>query len=240
MPQLIRTPEDIFREEKKDIYAIHFNQDDDDLMPSSDPPGRQEILQWLQENVPDSRIEKIAPSENSGFICGYFGTLRVDFSEADLQKFCARWETPDGTSIDPRFQCYLNPYVPWFERYAKFQPALARPDALGIAIWIDTPIGIMHHLIPLEDAKKEPLERHPGNKRNLWMHATALWPELQTLNVEKLLCGEIRAPEEIRERWCVIYQDDPFNPSMTEAKKAALIDWFRLPKDAVEVFSDDF
>lgn len=94
-------------------------------------PGWQPIQDWLQANVPNSRVEMMSPSESSRWISGYFGALRVDFSESDLATFCARWETPDGGSVDPRFQCFLMPYKTWYEKQAKYvlyRPMCRRPN----------------------------------------------------------------------------------------------------------------
>ena len=96
MPQLIRTPEQIFREEEKNIYMIRFTTagDEEDIFSSTSEsfPGRDEILAWLKENTPGAHVEPLAPSEKSGYLCGYFGDLRIDFSESELATFCARWE----------------------------------------------------------------------------------------------------------------------------------------------------
>ena len=120
MQQLIRTPEQIFREEGKDIYFIRFQYENaEGYFASPDQvelPVRKAMLAWLREHVPNSRVEYLAPSEYSGRLIGYFGDVRVDFSEIDLAAYCARWENMDGTSIDPRFQCSRLPYDCWVEK----------------------------------------------------------------------------------------------------------------------------
>lgn len=224
MPQLIRTPEQIFREEGRDIYLIRIKDEE-----GRDLPAWQEIQDWISANLPNTHVEMLGPSEDSGFICGYFGDLRVDFSEADLAAFCARWETPDGKSVDPRFQCYLWPYEKWSEKHGNFIPTKDRPAGLGLTLWWDTPIGFIHHQITLEDAAVHELENHPGRPEDLWMHALRLWPELASVDTEKLVYGRI-VPDESREgAWLVLLENSPFN-GFSNYRRKKLRDWFNLPK----------
>ena len=57
MPQLIRTPEEIFRAEAKDIYFIAIKDDK-----GQESPAWGEIQEWLKSNLPDTRVEMMAPS----------------------------------------------------------------------------------------------------------------------------------------------------------------------------------
>ena len=234
MPQLIRTPEDIFRSEAKDIYFIAIKDDK-----GQESPAWGEIQEWLKTNLPNSRVEMMAPSEQSGWISGYFGELRVDFSEADLAAFCARWENADGGSLDPRFQCYYMPYQPWFEKISQYAPTIERPAEAGLARWWDTPIGFVYHQISLEEAAQKELTRHPGNARDLWFNFSRLMPELASLNPSELTHGDICKNSD--GRWMVIYSNDVFSDQdrFTTERQNALRDWFRLPADA-EMCEDEW
>jgi hypothetical protein len=232
MPQLIRTPEQIFREEGKDIYQIRFTSagDEEDFFESAskDSPGREEILDWLKANIPGTHVEPLAPSEESGYICGYFGDLRVDFSESELAVFCARWEDADGGSLDPRFQCFLWPYSYWLEKVKKYVPTQRRPVKPGLAKWLSTPTGFVYHQISLKNAAKKHLKVPPGNAQDLLFHAKRLWPELAPLNPSELTYGDIcQDPDG---KWQVFYSDDIRNRFSAERKKA-LLEWFKLPAD---------
>lgn len=75
MPLRVRTPEQIFREEKKDIFFIEFKAvepldlefNEESLFDENeDPPGRGEIIAWLEEKLPHCKTEPLGPSENSG------------------------------------------------------------------------------------------------------------------------------------------------------------------------------
>ena len=107
MPRLIRSPEQVIRETGRDIYMISFK------VPvwfehRERIPGRSELLAWFSENLPSVKIEELGPSEFSGVISGGVGThLWVDFHEQGLGVFCDVWETPDGSSKDSRWQCFL-------------------------------------------------------------------------------------------------------------------------------------
>jgi hypothetical protein len=224
MPQIIRTPEQIFREEAKDIYFLRFHGDK-----GRNSPAWQEMQDWLKENVPQSRVEMLAPSEHSGWVSGYFGDLRVDFSEADLAIFCARWETPKGKSLDKRFQCYQSLYQSWFKKYGSFVPTNEAPGRLGLTVWWDTPMGLIYHQIGMEDANARDLFCHPADPQDIWIHAIQLWPALAGIDSGELISGRIQPIASGSQEWCVIYNDDPFTP-ISDARKSEILEWFGLPK----------
>lgn len=229
MPMLVRTPEDIFRAEKKDIYAIHNLEGE-----SRHDSGMVLIAKWLKENLPQTKTELLAPSENSGFICGGInGTLRVDFTPEGLQMFCDRWEQNDA-SVDPRFQCYIHPYQEWFEEHGQFVPTMDKPVALGLAAWWHTPIGFVHHQIPLDEAQTKGLSAHPANQRDLWMHIAELWPEMAALNKDSLTFGCINRDLK-KASWYALYTPPlewPGRSIVTPPTPDQIRDWFCMPVDA--------
>jgi len=120
MVMLIRTPEDIFRAEGKDVYYLHFYEWEDC---SKTEQIRSEMQDWFAQHLPDTRTELMGPSEHSHFVMGGPVGLRIDFSEQGLKAFCARWEDPEtGKSLDPRFQCFLKSYANWFAKHGHFCP----------------------------------------------------------------------------------------------------------------------
>lgn len=50
-------------------------------------------------------------------INAYDGTIYLEFTPEDLEKFECRWETPDGHSLDSRWQCYFYPLTEYMERH---------------------------------------------------------------------------------------------------------------------------
>jgi hypothetical protein len=132
MPMVVRTPEEIMRETRRDLYLIEFiflgkffsfvgraheflADTDQGALPTDDenPPGRQEVLQWLAVNLPDTQWEPLGPPERSGIICGgMHGRIAIHFDENGLAKFCETWER-NNRSVDPRFQLILLPYEDW-------------------------------------------------------------------------------------------------------------------------------
>jgi len=133
MPVAIRHPEEIMRETKQDLFFMEFLFKDkwysffpefdklslisrEDVKDYNDPPGRQEILDWLADNLPDTKWETLAPKERSGVLAGgVYGRLCIHFDEASLKKFCDRWEV-DDRSVDPRFQLGLFYYKEFAEQ----------------------------------------------------------------------------------------------------------------------------
>lgn len=110
---LVRTPDYIFREEKRDVFYIEFMRGREARRPDS-LYERKMLIRWLRKHLPHCRIEPLAPSENSGWIQGgIFGRIRIAFDEEGLQQFCKRWENADGSSVDPRFRLYLFRYEDW-------------------------------------------------------------------------------------------------------------------------------
>lgn len=125
MPILVRTPEEIMREDPKDLYFIEFASVSGEIFPlnplghiesgrhpnPNDPPGRAELLAWLEENLPNMKIEPLAPYEDSHVISGgVLGRLRLDFDEESLKVYVQRWEDEKGKPLDPRFACYILSY----------------------------------------------------------------------------------------------------------------------------------
>ena len=123
MPDIVRCFDDYFAEKKRDLYFITFgksfqlslrplgkyiNHEELDNI-DSDPPGREEIIAWLAEHLPNTEVAPLFPiSWDSGIIClPYDGTISVDFDDESLAIFIERWEDNSGKSLDPRMQCRL-------------------------------------------------------------------------------------------------------------------------------------
>jgi hypothetical protein len=170
MIQRIRTPEEIFRTEKKDVYALRFNQD----KLAQKEQTLAEMQRWLHLNMPQSPTEVLGPSEHSNWFEGGPTMLRIDFQHEDLQAFVETWETRDGLSKDPRFQCCLLSYDEWLQEHSRYIPTLQRPSSPGVALWVETRFGVISHVVSGQNFK-----HHPTNYETFWMHARELWEELE-------------------------------------------------------------
>ena len=140
MPIAVRTPEEIMLETKSNLYFIEFffpgkfftylpkfqrfydyDLENDEtlagLIDKNNPPGRQEVLDWLGINLPHIKWEMLAPPERSGILAGGLeGRICVHFDDDGLKLFCDRWEVND-TSVDPRFQCGFLIYESFMKNY---------------------------------------------------------------------------------------------------------------------------
>ena len=135
MPMIVRCIDDYFTQKRRDLYFIVFGKEDgewrvssqlladndDDLLADerSDPPGREEMLAWLAEHLPQVKVAPLfTHTWDSGIISvPYDGTISVDFDDASLATFSARWEDGDGNSIDTRMQCYFMPLAGYLRRH---------------------------------------------------------------------------------------------------------------------------
>jgi len=122
MPRLVRTPEEVLRKTRRDLYYIKFHQADACVRDMDDIPGRRDILDWFARECPKVRLEDLGPPETSGIISGGIGILvRVVFDKKSLAKYCAAWENADGSSKDPRWTCYIYPYAQYRKNAAEIR-----------------------------------------------------------------------------------------------------------------------
>ena len=186
MPMLVRTPEDIFRAEKKDLYVIHSKEEVE-----RDAPGLLMIKEWVKANLPGTKMELLAPSEHSGMICGGIGKMiRIDFSPEGLQAFCDRWEQNDA-SVDPRFQCFIYPYERWWNKHGRYVPTNVAPQKPGVASWWYTPIGFIHHTLDPSGSDVAGMPSHPATPSDIWAHAVEIWPDLKSVDPDQLTYGRV-------------------------------------------------
>ena len=118
MAMLVRNIDEFFYEYKKDLYLIKFRNNEPDKSPISftteeerEPDGKQEIVNWIKENLPKTTVMPIFPfSYDSGILCEpYDGSIALLWDEHDRDKFEKTWENQNGSSKDPRFQLFWYP-----------------------------------------------------------------------------------------------------------------------------------
>lgn len=122
MPRILRTPEGILRETKADMVFVRFANGMEAHRRGKELAGKKELEDWLQTNLPGTRLELIGPSEFSGIL---FGGIGGDYafwfaSEAEVSQFSKFWEDGNGHSLDPRWQCFWYPIEEFQRRLDKF------------------------------------------------------------------------------------------------------------------------
>jgi len=121
MPRILRTPEDILRETKTDLFFVRFTNGLEAHCRGKEPAGKKEMEDWLQTHLPGTRLELIGPSEFSGFLCGGIGGDYAFFaSEAEVSQFAKVWEDESSHSLDPRWQCFCYSIEEFWRRLNKF------------------------------------------------------------------------------------------------------------------------
>lgn len=224
MPQLIRTVEDIFRAERQDVYALHFLENKSSAIRHT----WHEMQSWFERHIPDSPTETMGPSEHSGWIEGGPSCLRIAFTPMDLKRFCDEWEYTDGSSKDPRFQCCMYPYQAWWEKHGHYCPTAERPSEPGVSVWIESPLGILSHVICDRETRS-----HPATARDLWANACQQWPQLRDIDFNQLHYGQVVRMSE-PDQWLLTWNESIASmmsePSRrTEADWRKVADWLRLP-----------
>lgn len=242
MPLLVRTPEQIFREFRKDIYIMRSETHDDRRR-----SGLSMILNWIQHELAGTHTELIAPSEYAGFIEGGIdGSTWVDFTPQGLARFCDVWEGEDGASLDPRFQCYVMPYEAWFQAHGRFEPTRDQPQAPGVAIWWHTPEGFFHHTLsePERLSLESPLV-HPANQRDIWAHLIQRWPDMARYSPSQLTYGGVdlvHSPGQEGAQWRAWFSPPiafSTEERQTEVPTADQIRaWFCLPASSLVIESE--
>lgn len=226
MPMLVRTPEDIFRAEKKDLYVLHSNEKVD-----RDAPGLLMVKEWVNTHLRGTKMELLAPSEHSGIISGGIGKMvRIDFTPEGLEAFCDRWEKNDA-SVDPRFQCFIYPYDKWWNEHGRFVPTDVPPQKPGIAVWWYTPIGFIHHTLDAAEAAQLDVKSHPASPSDIWAHAADIWPALKSVDPEHLTQGKIHWSKSSSVHWVTRYEPF-FAPDEHKQIPTAqqVLSWFGLPE----------
>lgn len=121
MPQLIYTLPELILQQRRDVYVIRFYDAEPHL---SSTPAQELLACWFKQHCPGLDMQTLAHRPSDGLHKVLHERLVwVDFTDTELTHFEAAWETPDGTSIDARFQCFL---VPFAEFETQAQRAVAK------------------------------------------------------------------------------------------------------------------
>lgn len=109
MPMFVHNFTSYFHEKQRDLYFVTFSQVKKgplglpDVQDYEAIPGRRELLKWIKENLPETKVGPIfAYDSDSGFITmPYDGSIFLEFAPEDQKKFESRWETPEGKTRRP-------------------------------------------------------------------------------------------------------------------------------------------
>jgi hypothetical protein len=228
--QRIRTPEAIFREEKKDIFALKFKERNEKQQFDT----LKKMEQWVALQLKESKTEVIGPPEASPYIEGGPKMLRIDFSNEDLKIFMDTWKEIDGQSVDPRFQCCLLSYSEWLSTQKKYSPTFERPKAPGVGLWIETKMGILAHVI-----EGHVLRQHPSSYENLWHLACLTWPELKVSAISNHHHGSVIWSQH-EDQYCLLVNSAKSGgPSNLMKKWQQIGQWLMLPQ-GFKVEQEDF
>lgn len=147
MPRIIQTPEGWFREKQRDLYLVKYRLDTADALQSDRAykalekryrRDRECLHRWFSENLPDTTLTVVGPSEYSGYLFGGPGFLAADFDEPSLAVFHSTWSDPDSV-----WQVEHLSHVDWLSRV---RSARLLPVPLPVTQkvrWWDTPAGII-------------------------------------------------------------------------------------------------
>lgn len=114
------------------LYSLRFHilTDDKDVpfCQIDEIPGRREIIQWIQANVPEVEVKPLVFRNKDFELSGYCGEICIvgnkEGLERFIEKFNAKWTDGHGNSIDPRFHLEdqnenYKSWLSWWEKYSK-------------------------------------------------------------------------------------------------------------------------
>jgi hypothetical protein len=134
MPQIISTPEQWFRTQGCDFFAIGLSEGVKKI------PA--ELKAWFKQYLPHRSLTPIGTSEHSGWITGGPIMYRFVMDENDMKAFCDRWEDRSGKSLDPRWQCYQCRYQDWLVKFDRIQTMASIPPAGTTCRWLLCNAGV--------------------------------------------------------------------------------------------------
>lgn len=70
MPQLISTPEEWFRNQKRDLYVVRHKETTGRLSNKKFKADQKLLRNWFAEKIPNTSLDVIGASENSGYLLG--------------------------------------------------------------------------------------------------------------------------------------------------------------------------
>lgn len=203
MPRLIETPEGWFRTRQKDLYVLQYQVSNQHSLSEKATKAlnkkyredQKTLYAWFAENLPDTEVQVLGPSEYSGYFLGGPCSIVTDFDAPSLAIFRATWEKPDSP-----WQIEHQTYDQWL---AKIRSCVLLTVPLATqqrVLWWDTPAGI----ILLSAAHDNSLL----SRWDAWWVLPQLLPVFKDTNMDDFPCGQYFPAEDPRRSYVVIDYGD--------------------------------
>ena len=99
---------------KEDLYFLGFNLQTNKMgLPFcsiDNIPARKEIMTWIEQNLPEIKLEPFMRVDEDGDVKPYCGEIALIGPQQSIKKFSDYWEDEVGNSLDPRFCLYRIPF----------------------------------------------------------------------------------------------------------------------------------
>lgn len=189
MPMLVSTPEDWFRNKKKDLYLFEYQvkvrgQSEKAYKAWSKKyqEGQKTLFAWFEQNLPVVQIDFFGPSEYSGWIEGGPCAHGADLDESSQAVFRTAWHKPGSP-----WQLELQSFEQWSHRIDSCR-LLPIPLAVTQSVrWWDMPGGIV--LLSKGD------DGRCLSRWDAWWRLVQLIPELANAGIDDYPSGEYLVDE---------------------------------------------
>ncbi|MCX9157806.1 hypothetical protein OPU71_16910 [Niveibacterium sp. 24ML] len=220
--------------------GTHDESDFDHWIRSS---SAKQIVRWLDAEGIGHGV--CGTTSNSGWIEGGPKYLYVDipFEIEDpqyrrLSDFLQ--DDPEGKTRWPDTGFYVYPLEDARkieqerrEEMLRYVPSRERPSAAATCMWLDTPIGVLHHELKSDRV---------GDRRMFWALAQEMWPELAPFEYRDVMSGLIVPNWKSDGQGWVVYYDlygSKFS-DYPEEKKRMIREWFHLPAGTIFELGGDW
>ena len=136
MPMIISTPEAWFRTKGCDFFEFRPTEVDAGFFSQRAKKLPSLLTDWLSATFAHRRLQRLGPSEYSGYICGGPSMDVIEMSPEEVDIYSAQWEDATGKCNDDRWQCYQLPYEVWLEKFSRIEVSLGRPPEGTPCRWL--------------------------------------------------------------------------------------------------------
>jgi hypothetical protein len=176
---IVSTPEEWFRSKGTDFFELRPTEDGAQLP--------QELLDWVAAALPGRSVQRLGPSEYSGYISGGPSMEVLELNAQELAAFCARWEDADAKCIDPRWQCYQWPRQDWLDKLARVEVFEGLPPPGTVCRWFLCDVGACWFRGSYFGKGRKNFEGEPG--RDDWWLVRQRLPHLKIAEGEFFAMG---------------------------------------------------
>jgi hypothetical protein len=185
MPMIIPTPEEWFRNEKRDLYLIRY-QRSGKFSKKKNMADQIALNNWFEKQLPNTPLSIIGPSEYSGWITGGPSYFTADFDSASLAIFNSAWGAGTAWKIEA---CSFDE---WRDRIESINLLTSPGLKYKKVRWWDTSRGIFimnaitegRYVDSDDKASELQLTRNDG-----WWRLQQLIPEFSELSVDTFPSG---------------------------------------------------